>query len=64
MRVAKKSGRGAAEDVARVTPPPQWIPPQLTKLVTNIPAGDEWAHEIKFDGFRCTHGSKAAPSPC
>jgi bifunctional non-homologous end joining protein LigD len=20
--------------------------------VTKIPAGDEWAHEIKFDGFR------------
>jgi ATP-dependent DNA ligase len=32
--------------------PPQWIEPELCKLVTRIPAGDNWAHEIKFDGFR------------
>jgi hypothetical protein len=31
---------------------PQWIEPELCKLVTRIPAGDNWAHEIKFDGFR------------
>jgi ATP-dependent DNA ligase len=22
------------------------------QAVTKIPTGDEWAHEIKFDGFR------------
>jgi len=32
--------------------PPQWIEPELCKLVTRIPAGDGWAHEIKFDGYR------------
>jgi hypothetical protein len=31
---------------------PQWIEPELCKLVTRIPAGGNWAHEIKFDGFR------------
>jgi DNA ligase D-like protein (predicted ligase) len=31
---------------------PRWIEPQLCKLVTKISAGDGWAHEIKFDGFR------------
>ena len=33
-------------------PPPQWIEPELCKLVTRIPAGDNWAHEIKFGSFR------------
>src|SRR5947207_4727891 len=31
---------------------PPWIPPQLTRLVTEAPDGAEWWHEIKFDGFR------------
>ena len=30
---------------------PQGIKPELCKLA-RIPAGDNWAHEIKFDGFR------------
>jgi ATP-dependent DNA ligase len=31
---------------------PEWIPPQLTQLVDAAPDGDEWLHEIKFDGYR------------
>src|SRR6476660_5979514 len=31
---------------------PQWIPPQLTQLVDAAPEGDQWLHEIKFDGYR------------
>ena len=31
---------------------PAWIAPQLTELVAKVPAGDEWAHEIKLDGYR------------
>src|SRR6201988_2729545 len=31
---------------------PEWIPPQLTQLVDAAPEGDEWLHEIKFDGYR------------
>jgi bifunctional non-homologous end joining protein LigD len=31
---------------------PQWIRPQLTQLVTEAPEGDQWLHEIKYDGFR------------
>jgi ATP-dependent DNA ligase len=31
---------------------PQWIKPQLTKLVNEPPAGSDWLHEIKFDGYR------------
>jgi bifunctional non-homologous end joining protein LigD len=31
---------------------PEWIRPQLTELVDTAPEGDEWLHEIKFDGYR------------
>src|ERR1700730_7945126 len=31
---------------------PEWIPPQLTQLVDAAPEGDQWLHEIKFDGYR------------
>ena len=31
---------------------PQWIAPQLTRLVDAAPEGDQWLHEIKFDGYR------------
>jgi ATP-dependent DNA ligase len=31
---------------------PTWVAPQLTKLVEHVPAGEEWAHGIKLDGYR------------
>jgi bifunctional non-homologous end joining protein LigD len=31
---------------------PEWIRPQLTQLVQQAPDGDQWLHEIKYDGFR------------
>jgi bifunctional non-homologous end joining protein LigD len=31
---------------------PEFIPPQLAQLVDKPPDGDEWIHEIKFDGYR------------
>ena len=31
---------------------PEWVPPQLTQLVDTAPEGDQWLHEIKFDGYR------------
>jgi DNA ligase D-like protein (predicted ligase) len=31
---------------------PQWIRPQLTQLVAAAPDGDQWLHEIKYDGYR------------
>jgi len=36
----------------RATALPEWIPPQLTQLVDDAPEGDQWLHEIKFDGYR------------
>ena len=47
---------------------PQWIKPQLTKLVDEPPEGSEWLHEIKFDGYRMHarlelgHGPAAYPN--
>jgi bifunctional non-homologous end joining protein LigD len=34
------------------TAPPNWIKPQLAALVKEAPAGPDWLHEIKFDGYR------------
>jgi bifunctional non-homologous end joining protein LigD len=31
---------------------PVWVKPQLARLVKEAPSGDEWAHELKFDGYR------------
>ncbi len=31
---------------------PRFVPPQLATLVAAPPAGDEWLHEMKFDGYR------------
>src|SRR6267142_6792994 len=37
---------------ARKSKLPQFIPPQLATLVKEPPSGDEWLHELKFDGYR------------
>jgi ATP-dependent DNA ligase len=40
------------KDVEGADPLPDWVEPQLTQLVESPPAGDGWAHEIKYDGYR------------
>jgi bifunctional non-homologous end joining protein LigD len=45
-----RSSRSTTAEVA--SPLPAWIKPHLTRLVTEAPSGDEWAHELKFDGYR------------
>jgi bifunctional non-homologous end joining protein LigD len=32
--------------------PPEFIEPELCKSVERPPVGGEWAHEVKFDGYR------------
>ena len=32
---------------------PAFRPVQLAKLHTAVPAGDDWLHEVKVDGYRC-----------
>ena len=34
------------------TAPPKFVELQLCKTFERPPVGDEWAHEIKFDGYR------------
>jgi bifunctional non-homologous end joining protein LigD len=46
---AKRSGRAASG--GRASPPP-FRPVQLATLVDNVPAGDRWLHEMKYDGYR------------
>src|SRR6516162_10608644 len=31
---------------------PKWVKPQLCKLVDTPPRGQDWLHEIKYDGYR------------
>ena len=33
-------------------PPPDFIEPQLCRIASRPPAGTDWVHEVKFDGYR------------
>lgn len=37
---------------ARKAAMPEFVAPQLATLMREPPAGDEWLHELKFDGYR------------
>jgi bifunctional non-homologous end joining protein LigD len=55
----------AVERPSRAAALPQWVPPQLSQLVDAAPEGDQWLHEIKFDGYRMhAPGSTAATCGC
>ena len=52
-----RSQRAKAEIEAGKTPPaamqlPDFIPPALCRLQEEPPEGDDWLHEIKYDGYR------------
>ena len=54
-RTSRVPPAGMAQPVARGTPAaalPAWISPQLTQLVDAAPDGDQWLHELKYDGYR------------
>jgi len=48
-RGGQKGGRGRKK--ASKAPPP-FQEPQLATLVDEVPPGDSWMHEIKYDGYR------------
>ncbi len=48
-RAVPHSGRSAAVTARAL---PEFIPPQLCRLVEKPPSEPGWAHEIKFDGYR------------
>jgi ATP-dependent DNA ligase len=34
----------------------RFIEPMYARLVHELPAGNEWLYEVKFDGYRCLAG--------
>ena len=55
MNIRKDDPAPAKEKRTRRTAegsPPKFVEPQLATLVDAPPAGDEWVHEIKYDGYR------------
>ncbi|MBX7540287.1 DNA ligase D [Qipengyuania sphaerica] len=50
---ARRPRSGATKPRARKAAPlPKYRKPQLATLVDEVPAGNRWMHEIKFDGYR------------
>ena len=49
---ARASGKGQPPKIGWGDSTPQFITPQLATLVTKPPSGEQWVHEIKFDGYR------------
>ena len=39
--------------VERATGLPAFRAPQLATLVDRVPSGNDWLHEVKYDGYRC-----------
>jgi bifunctional non-homologous end joining protein LigD len=57
MRQAESRARAKADAVWRsnrgdAVEMPDFVPPQLAKLVERPPSGASWVHEVKFDGYR------------
>jgi bifunctional non-homologous end joining protein LigD len=53
--VAKKkavAGKTSLPQGARKSAMPDYVAPMLTTLMAEPPAGDDWIHEIKYDGYR------------
>lgn len=53
-RATKLKGPPVGKQVpgARKAKLPIFVAPQLATLVKEPPSGDEWLHELKFDGYR------------
>jgi bifunctional non-homologous end joining protein LigD len=54
VRTRGTTGSGGKPSIAgaRAAPLPDFVAPQLATLVTAPPPGDDWLHEMKFDGYR------------
>jgi bifunctional non-homologous end joining protein LigD len=46
IRTRARSGKGESASI------PRFVKPQLATLVDNVPTGNDWLHEIKYDGYR------------
>jgi len=54
-----RTGRGSAAAGTRPASLPDVLLPQLATLVDRAPAGDDWLHEVKLDGYRLVCISRA-----
>ncbi|HEY3041889.1 MAG TPA: hypothetical protein VGJ66_24390 [Pyrinomonadaceae bacterium] len=55
--MSRQTGKRRSPDIAKLrgvrkAKLPNFISPQLATLVKEPPSGDEWLHELKFDGYR------------
>ncbi|WP_340587359.1 DNA ligase D [Erythrobacter alti] len=53
-----KNNRPAPLEIERSAPLPKYRKPQLATLVDDVPTGNGWMHEIKFDGYRALIAAK------
>ena len=51
-RENKKAAKPARRASGKAAKPPAFRKPQLATLVDAVPSGNDWMHEIKFDGYR------------
>src|SRR3954471_5558685 len=51
-RVSRRAKVGRAIRRTGADALPDFVPPQLTALAETAPEGREWAHELKWDGYR------------
>ncbi|RVT97679.1 DNA ligase D [Rhodovarius crocodyli] len=51
-RTMAQIAAGAAKQGAKDQAMPDFVPPQLCRLVDQPPGGDDWLHEQKLDGYR------------
>ena len=51
-RISRRAKVGRAIRRAEIGALPDFVPPQLTALTETAPEGGEWAHELKWDGYR------------
>jgi len=42
---------------------PKWIKAQLTSVADEASAGNDWLHEIKYDGYRMQPGHRRSFLP-
>jgi bifunctional non-homologous end joining protein LigD len=50
--VAPAKRKSAVPEGAKKTALPDYVAPMLTTLMSEPPAGDDWIHEVKYDGYR------------
>ncbi|MDT0577081.1 DNA ligase D [Croceicoccus sp. F390] len=58
MQKAPERNAAKAEPRRKAAPLPQFVKPQLATLVDDVPTGNSWMYEIKFDGYRALIAAK------